>query len=152
MPYILVGVPVEAGLFEDKPVLPPLLSEVAFGILLLPQPALTVAVAQVLTRDSPSTGTSEGTCRERKQKQKLIFWAFVGVVTIINKCGHVFIDSSRIHWIQMNGISRNQKQQQCELLSSFKLNEIQHICNIDENLVLHQWFIMKIIKRKQSII
>lgn len=60
-PYILVGVPVEAGLFEDKPVFPPFLSEVAFGILLLPQPALTVPVAQVLTGDSPSTGTSERT-------------------------------------------------------------------------------------------
>lgn len=59
IPYILVGVPVEAGLFEDKPVLPPFLGEVAFSILLLPQPALTVAVAQVLTGNSPSTGTSE---------------------------------------------------------------------------------------------
>lgn len=65
VPYVLVGVPVEAGLFEDEPVLPPLLGEVAFGILLLPQPALTVAVAQVLTGDSPPTGTSEGTCRQR---------------------------------------------------------------------------------------
>lgn len=34
--YILVSVPVEARLFKDKPVLPPLLGEVAFSILLLP--------------------------------------------------------------------------------------------------------------------
>lgn len=46
--YILVSVPVEARLFEDKPVLPPLLGEVAFSVLLLPQPALAVAMAQVL--------------------------------------------------------------------------------------------------------
>lgn len=65
IPYILVSVPVEARLFEDKPVLPPFLGEVAFGILLLPQPALAVTMAQVLTRYSPSTGTSEGTCRAR---------------------------------------------------------------------------------------
>lgn len=61
IPYILVGVPVEAGLFEDKPVLPPLLGEVTFSILLLPQPALAVTVAKVLTGNSPSTGTREGT-------------------------------------------------------------------------------------------
>lgn len=46
--YVLVSVPVEARLFEDKPVLPPLLGEVAFSILLLPQPALAVAMTQVL--------------------------------------------------------------------------------------------------------
>lgn len=67
IPYILVGVPVEAGLFEDEPVLPPFLGEVAFRVLLLPQPTLTVTVTQVLTGNSPSTGTGEGTCRERKQ-------------------------------------------------------------------------------------
>lgn len=64
----MVGVPVQAGLFEDKPVLPPFLGEVAFSILLLPQPALTVTVTQVLAGNSPSTGTSEGTCRERKEQ------------------------------------------------------------------------------------
>lgn len=61
--YILVGVPVEAGLLEDEPVLPPLLGEVAFGVLLFPQPALTVAVAQVLAGNSSSTGTGERTWR-----------------------------------------------------------------------------------------
>lgn len=60
-PYVLIGVPVETGLFEDEPVLSPLLGEIAFGVLLLPQPALAVTVTQVLTRDSPSTGASEGT-------------------------------------------------------------------------------------------
>ncbi len=64
----MVGVPVEAGLFEDKPVLPPLLGEVAFSILFLPEPAFTVTMAKVLTGNSPSTGTSEGTCREGKKQ------------------------------------------------------------------------------------
>lgn len=68
IPYVLVGVPVETGLFEDEPVLPPFLGEVSFGVLLLPQPALAVTVAQVLTGNSPSTGTSEGTCRESKAR------------------------------------------------------------------------------------
>lgn len=36
MPYVLVGVPVETRLFEDKPVLPPFLGEVAFSVLLFP--------------------------------------------------------------------------------------------------------------------
>lgn len=66
IPYILVGVPVEAGLFEDEPILPPFLGEVAFSILLLPQPALAVTMAQVLTGNSPSTGTGEGTCRGKR--------------------------------------------------------------------------------------
>lgn len=61
IPYILVGVPVEAGLFEDKPVLSPFLGEVAFSILLLPQPTLAVTVPQILTGNSSSTRTSEGT-------------------------------------------------------------------------------------------
>ena len=63
MPYVLVGVPVEARLFEDKPVFPPFLGEITFSIFLLPQPALTVTVAKVLTGDSPSTGTGERTWR-----------------------------------------------------------------------------------------
>lgn len=33
---VLVGVPVETRLFEDKPVLPPFLGEVAFSVLLFP--------------------------------------------------------------------------------------------------------------------
>lgn len=53
--YVLVGVPVEARVLEDEPILFPLLSEVAFSVLLLPQPALAVAVAQVLTGDPPPT-------------------------------------------------------------------------------------------------
>lgn len=61
MSYILVGVPVEARFFEDEPVLPPFLGEIAFSVFLLPQPALTVTMTQVLTGDSPSTGTGEGT-------------------------------------------------------------------------------------------
>lgn len=61
--YILVGVPVKAGFFEDKPVLPPFLGEIAFSVFLLPQPALAVTVAQVLTGDPPSTGAGEGTWR-----------------------------------------------------------------------------------------
>lgn len=60
--YILVGVPVKARLFKDKPILPPFLGKVSFCIFFLPQPAFTVTVAKVLTGDSPSTGTSEGTC------------------------------------------------------------------------------------------
>lgn len=67
MSYILVGVPVEAGLFQDKPVLPPLLCKVTLSVLLLPQPALAVTVAEVLTGDSPSTGTAEGTCGGRRE-------------------------------------------------------------------------------------
>lgn len=65
--YILVGVPVEAGLLEDEPVLPPLLGEVAFGVLLLPQPALTVAVAQVLAGNSSPTGAGQRTCGDRQK-------------------------------------------------------------------------------------
>lgn len=66
MSYILVSVPVEARLFEDKPVFSPLLGEVAFSILLLPQPAFTVPMAKVLTGNSPTTSTGEGTCRSRR--------------------------------------------------------------------------------------
>lgn len=64
--YILVGVPVEAGLLEDEPVLSPLLGKVAFGVLLLPQPALAVTVAQVLAGNSSPTGTGERTCGYRQ--------------------------------------------------------------------------------------
>ena len=59
--YILVGVPVEARVLQDEPVLFPLLHEVAFGIFLLPQPALAVAVAKVFTRDPPPTPASQRT-------------------------------------------------------------------------------------------
>lgn len=68
MSYVLVGVPVKARFFEDEPVLPPFLGEIAFSVLLLPQPALAVAVAQILTGDSPSTGTGEGTWVRRQKK------------------------------------------------------------------------------------
>lgn len=68
IPYVLVRVPVEAGLFEDKPVFPPFLGEVAFSILLLPQPALTVSMAQVLTGNPPSTGTSKGPCKGGQER------------------------------------------------------------------------------------
>lgn len=74
IPYVLVGVPIEAGLFEDKPVLSPFLGEVAFSVLLLPQPALAVAVPQILTRNSPSTCTSEGTYRETEEVIITSFW------------------------------------------------------------------------------
>lgn len=65
--YILVGVPVETGLFEDEPVFPPLLGEVPFSILLLPQPALTVPMAQVLTGDPPAAGARQRACTWRNQ-------------------------------------------------------------------------------------
>ena len=59
--HVLVGVPVQTGLFEDEPVLPPLLGEVAFGVFLLPEPPLTVPVAQVFTGDPPPTSARQGT-------------------------------------------------------------------------------------------
>lgn len=58
----MVGVPVEAGLLEDEPVLPPFLGEVTFGVLLLPKPAFTVSVAEVFAGNPSSTGAGEGTC------------------------------------------------------------------------------------------
>lgn len=66
--YILVCVPVQARLFEDKPVFPPFLGEIAFSILLLPQPALTVTVSQVLTGNSPAAGASEGPCGDEGRR------------------------------------------------------------------------------------
>lgn len=65
--YILVRVPVQARFFEDKPVFPPFLGEIAFSVLLLPQPPLTVTVPQVLTGNSSATGASEGPCRDKER-------------------------------------------------------------------------------------
>lgn len=70
--YILVGVPVERGVLEDEPVLLPLLGEVALGILLLPQPALTVPMAQVLTGDTPTASASQRTWVESRISQEIL--------------------------------------------------------------------------------
>lgn len=51
--HFLVHVPVEAGILQDEPVLLPFLRKVAFGILLLPEPAFAVSSTQVFAWDSP---------------------------------------------------------------------------------------------------
>lgn len=48
-PYLLVDVPVQAGVFQHHPVLLPLLRKVALGILLLPEPACTISLSQIFT-------------------------------------------------------------------------------------------------------
>lgn len=68
--YILVSVPVQARLFEDKPIFPPFLGEVAFSVLLLPQPTFAVTVSQVLTGNSPATGTREGPWGHKEGSQR----------------------------------------------------------------------------------
>lgn len=67
----MVGVPVKARFFEYKPVLPPFLGEIAFSVFLFPEPALTVTMAQVLTGDSPSTGTGEGTWEKVRRQNRV---------------------------------------------------------------------------------
>ena len=51
--HLLVHVPVQARVFQDEPVLLPLLREIGFSILLFPQPALTVALTQVPAGNPP---------------------------------------------------------------------------------------------------
>jgi len=51
--YLLVDVPVQAVVLENKPVLLPLLREVTLGISLPPQPALAVSSAQRLAGNTP---------------------------------------------------------------------------------------------------
>lgn len=58
--YILVCVPVQGGILQNEPVLFPFLGEITFGILFLPEPALAVAVAQVLAGDAPPAHAGEG--------------------------------------------------------------------------------------------
>lgn len=53
--YLLVNVPVEAIVFQNKPILLPLLRKVTLGISLSPQPALTVSSAQGLAGNTPPT-------------------------------------------------------------------------------------------------
>lgn len=50
--HLLVAVPVQAAALQDEPVLLPALGEVGLGVLLLPEPALAVSLAQVLAGDA----------------------------------------------------------------------------------------------------
>lgn len=71
--YILVCVPVQGGILEDEPVLFPFLGEVTLGILFLPEPALAVAVAQVLAGDSPPAHAGQGTPWDRASGEMFHF-------------------------------------------------------------------------------
>lgn len=59
--YILVCVPVQGGVLQNEPVLFPFLGEITFGILFLPEPALAVAVPQVLAGNSSPAHAGQGT-------------------------------------------------------------------------------------------
>lgn len=62
--YILVCVPVQGGILQNEPVLFPFLGEISLGILFLPEPALAVAVPQVLAGNAPPAHAGEGTAWE----------------------------------------------------------------------------------------
>lgn len=50
--HLLVPVPVQTAALQNEPVLLPPLGEIRFSVLLLPQPALAVPLAQVLAGDA----------------------------------------------------------------------------------------------------
>lgn len=66
--YLLVHVPVQTSVFQDEPVLLPLLWKIGFSILLFPQPALAVALTQVSAGNPPLTDWRHGTCCCRRQQ------------------------------------------------------------------------------------
>ena len=81
--HLLVHVPVQAGVLQDEPVLLPLLREVTLSVLLLPQPALAVAPAQIFTRNSPLTDGRQGTaCTYRIRRGISLSMTGIG-----SKCG-----------------------------------------------------------------
>lgn len=53
--HLFIDVPVQAVILQDKPVLLPLLREVALGVSLSPQPAFAVSSAQGLAGNTPPT-------------------------------------------------------------------------------------------------
>ena len=58
--HLLVPVPVQAAALQNEPVLLPPLGEVGLGVLLFPQPALALALAQVLAGDASLTDQGHG--------------------------------------------------------------------------------------------
>ena len=58
--HLLVPVPVQAAALQNEPVLLPPLGEVGLGVLLLPQPALALTLAQVLAGDASLTDQGHG--------------------------------------------------------------------------------------------
>lgn len=70
--HLLVHVPVETGVLQDKPVLLPFLRKVAFGVFLLPEPAFAVSPAQILAGDSSlADGGQRSGCRHKRQRRRL---------------------------------------------------------------------------------
>lgn len=51
--HLLIHVPVQTRVFQDEPVLLPLLRKISFSVFLFPQPALTVALTQVPAGNPP---------------------------------------------------------------------------------------------------
>lgn len=51
--HLLIHVPVQTRVFQDEPVLLPLLRKIGFSVFLFPQPALTVALTQVPAGNPP---------------------------------------------------------------------------------------------------
>lgn len=66
--HLLIHVPVQASVFQNKPVLLPFLRKIGFSILLFPQPALAVPLTQIPAGNPSFADWRHGTCSCRYQQ------------------------------------------------------------------------------------